>query len=159
MKNQTKYEGFFSVEAALVLPIVLGVYLFLIVMLFLQYDRCLLEQDMASVMVKAANYEGTPQQKMEYLQELTAQWELERYLWVTPQAPYFTIQGSQIRLEATGEYTVPILGLSAELGGVHRLETTYQLTAWNRTTLVYALLERQNKKEDGEENENNGFTK
>ncbi|MDE5893940.1 MAG: hypothetical protein K2H45_13545 [Acetatifactor sp.] len=159
MKNQTGYEGFFSVEAALVLPIVLGVYLFLIVMLFLQYDRCLLEQDMASIMVKAGNYEGTPQQTMEYLQELTAQWEQGRYLWVTPQAPYFTIQGSQIRLQAAGEYTVPILGLSAELGGVHRLETAYRLTAWDRPALVYALLERQDKKEDEEENEHNGFTK
>ena len=159
MKNQTEYEGFFSVEAALVLPIVLGVYLFLIVMLFLQYDRCLLEQDMASIMVKAGSYEGTPQQTMEYLQELTAQWERKRYLWIAPQAPYFTIQGSQIRLEATGEYTVPILGLSAELGGVHRLVTVYRLTAWDRTALVYALLGKQDKKEDEEENEHNGFTK
>ena len=153
MKNQTKYEGFFSVEAALVLPTVLGVYLFLIVMLFLQYDRCLLEQDMASIMVKAGSYEGTPQQTMEYLQELTAQWERERYLWVIPQAPYFTIQGSQIRLEAAGEYTVPILGFSADIGGAHRLGTAYRLTVWDRTALVYTLVERQNKKEDEEENE------
>lgn len=153
MKKQTKYEGFFSVEAALVLPTVLGVYLFLIVMLFLQYDRCLLEQDMASMMIKAGNYAGTPQQRMEYLQELTAQWERERYLWVEPQAPYFTIRGSQIRLEAAGEYTVPILGVSTGIGGAHRLETAYQITAWDRTALVHALGARQNKKEDKEENE------
>ena len=153
MRKQTKYEGFFSVEAALVLPVVLGVYLFLIVMLFLQYDRCLLEQDMASVMIKAGNYEGTPQQTVTYLQELTAQWELEQYLWVRPQAPHFTIRGSQVRLEAAGEYTVPILGFSAEIGGVRNLETTYQLTVWDRTALVYAFVKRVNKKEDEKENE------
>ncbi|MDE6673509.1 MAG: hypothetical protein K2K19_01660 [Acetatifactor sp.] len=158
MKKQTKYEGFFSVEAALVLPAVLGVYVFLIVMLFLQYDRCLLEQDMASMMIKVGNYAGTPQQRMEYLQELTAQWDRERYLWVEPQTPYFTIRGSQVRLEAAGEYTVPILGFSAGVEGTHRLENVYQMTVWDRTALVYVLVGRQNKKEDREENEQNGFT-
>lgn len=153
MRKQTNYEGFFSVEAALIMPIVLGVYVFLIVMLFLQYDRCLLEQDMASIMIKAGNYEGTPQQTMAYLQELTVQWERERYLWVKPQVPCFTVQGSKIRLEAVAEYTVPILGFSAEIGGVHRLEATYQLTAWDRPALVYVLVERQNNKEDEKENE------
>lgn len=153
MKRQSKYEGFFSVEAALILPMVLGVYLFLIVMLFIQYDRCLLEQDMASIMIKAANYEGTPQQTITYLQELTAQWERERYLWVTPQTPYFAVRGSQIRLETAGEYTVPTLGLSTETGGLHSLGTQYQLTVWDRAALVYALYEGQHMKEDESKNE------
>lgn len=152
MKKQLKCEGFFSVEAALVLPVVLGVYLFLIVILFLQYDRCLLEQDMASMMIKSSGYAGTPQQRMEYLQELTAQWEQERYLWVEPQAPYFTIQGTRIRLEAAGEYRMPILGISAGIGGTHRLEIVYQITVWDRTALVDALIEKQSK-EEKEENE------
>lgn len=157
MKKQTKYEGFFSVEAALVLPTVLGVYLFVIVMLFVQYDRCLLEQDMASMMIKAGSHAGTPQQRLEYLQELTAQWERNRYLWVEPQAPYFTVRGSWIRLEAAGEYTVPILGIPAGIGGTYRLETAYQMTAWDRAALVSILVERQNK-EEKEENEQNRFT-
>lgn len=144
MKKQVRYEGFFSVEAALVLPAVLGVYLFLIVMLFVQYDRCLLEQDMASMMIKSGSYAGTPQQRLEYLQGLTAQWEWERYLWVEPQAPRFSIRGPQIRLEAAGEYTVPILGFSAGIKGVYRLETAYQMTVWDRAALVSALIERQN---------------
>lgn len=152
MKKQIKCKGFFSVEAALVLPAVLGVYLFLIVILFLQYDRCLLEQDMASVMIKSSDYAGTAQQRMEYLQELTTQWERERYLWVEPLTPYFLIRGSQIRLEAAGEYRMPILGFSDESGGTHRLETAYQMTVWDRTALVNALIEKQSK-EDKEENE------
>ena len=56
MDHGRRVGGYFSVEAALVLPVVLGVYLFLITMLFVQYDRCLLEQDMASMLIKASNH-------------------------------------------------------------------------------------------------------
>ena len=62
------------------LPAVLGVYLFLIVILFIQYDRCLLEQDMASMLIKAGNYTQSPQKRLEYLQELAVAWDREQYL-------------------------------------------------------------------------------
>lgn len=100
MWNRRYVGGYFSVEAALVLPAVLGVYLFLIAVLLVQYDRCLLEQDLASMLVKTSNHPGTPQQQLEYLQELTAAWDREQYLWIQLQSPHFTIQGQQIRLEA-----------------------------------------------------------
>ena len=74
MDHGRRVGGYFSVEAALVLPVVLGVYLFLITMLFVQYDRCLLEQDMASMLIKACNHSGTSRQQLTYLQELTAAW-------------------------------------------------------------------------------------
>ena len=64
------------------LPIVMSVYVFLITMLFLQYDRCLLEQDMAAMLLKVSSEPGTPQQQLEYLQKLTAEWDREKYLWL-----------------------------------------------------------------------------
>lgn len=145
--DKKEMGGYFSVEAALVLPAVLGVYVFLIVMLFVQHDRCLLEQDMASMMIKAVNHEGTPGQRMEYLQELTAQWNREQYLWIKEQPPHFTIQGQRICLEAAGEYTVPIYGLPAAIGGVHLLEVTYRITGWDRTMLAQRLREQAEKEE------------
>ena len=42
-------EGYFSVEAALVFPMVIGVILLLIYLGFYQYDRCMLEFDMAAI--------------------------------------------------------------------------------------------------------------
>lgn len=41
-------DAYFTVEAALVFPIAVGVVLFVIYMLLFQYDRCLLEQDMGA---------------------------------------------------------------------------------------------------------------
>lgn len=139
MWNQKHVNGYFSVEAALVLPIVLGVYLFLIAILFVQYDRCLLEQDMASMLIKASNRSGTPQQQLEYLQELTTAWDREQYLWVQPQSPHFTIQGKRIHLEAAGDYGMPVFGNLVNLGGPHQIKISYRLYTWDRTTLARIL--------------------
>ena len=38
-------NAYFTVEAALIIPLVLGILVFLIFIMFYQYDRCLLEQD------------------------------------------------------------------------------------------------------------------
>lgn len=139
MWNRRYVGGYFSVEAALVLPAVLGVYLFLFAVLLVQYDRCLLEQDLASMLVKTSNHPGTPQQQLEYLQELTAAWDREQYLWIQLQSPHFTIQGQQIRLEAAGEYKVPVYGSLTNIGGPHRLELTFRLYNWDRTALARML--------------------
>lgn len=40
-------KAYFTVEAACVLPIVFGTFVFIIYSMFYQYDRCLLEQDVA----------------------------------------------------------------------------------------------------------------
>lgn len=42
-------NAYFTVEAALVLPVVISILLFIIYILFYQYDRCLLEQDMGAM--------------------------------------------------------------------------------------------------------------
>lgn len=140
MRKRRDMKGYFSVEAALVLPVVLGVYLFLISILLVQYDRCLLEQDMASMLIKTCNYSGTPQQRLEYLQELTTSWDREQYLWMEPQTPHFTIQGQQIRLEAEGEYRLPVYGSLAHMGETQRLELVFQLNTWDRPTLARLLV-------------------
>lgn len=44
-----KRNAYFTVEAALVLPIVIATLLFVIYMMLFQYDRCLLEQDLGAI--------------------------------------------------------------------------------------------------------------
>ena len=53
------YRAYFTVEAAVLYPVVLGVVLLMMYLLFFQYDRCLLEQDMG----RAAGLRG--RKKME----------------------------------------------------------------------------------------------
>lgn len=151
MKKQEETEGYFSVEAALVLPIVISVYVFLITMLFLQYDRCLLEQDLAAMLLKAGSNPGTPRQQLEYLQNLTAEWDREKYLWLRPQAPHFTIQGQQLRLDAEGLYTVPVYASLGNAGGEHRLEVAYCLNAWDRVALARMLTGWREEEEEEEQ--------
>ncbi len=142
MRRQREAGGYFTVEAAIVLPVVLGVYVFLITVLLVQYDRCVLEQDMASMIVKVSNRTGTPQQQLEYLQELTAAWDREQYLWIQPQSPHFAIQGQRISVEAMGEYGIPVYDSLAGIRGPHQLKMSFLLYNWDRTALAKMLAGR-----------------
>lgn len=44
-----KKNAYFTVEAALILPVALGTVLFIVYMLLFQYDRCLMEQDLGAL--------------------------------------------------------------------------------------------------------------
>lgn len=44
-----KRNAYFTVEAALILPVALGTLLFIVYMLLFQYDRCLMEQDLGGL--------------------------------------------------------------------------------------------------------------
>ncbi|MCM1120261.1 MAG: hypothetical protein NC543_12980 [bacterium] len=143
--NDKETEGYFSVEAALVLPVVLGVYLFMIVLLFIQHDRCLMEQDMASMLIKAVNYRGTPKQQLEYMQGLATQWDREQYVWIQQAPPYCSIRGQRICLEAAGTYTMPINVFPTAIEGTHQIEVGYQIIAWDRTMLAQILSKAANR--------------
>ena len=136
------------------LPVVLGVYLFLITMLFVQYDRCLLEQDMASMLIKACNHSGTSRQQLTYLQELTAAWDREQYLWLELQSPHFTVQGRQICLETAGEFVMPGYGGLSAVAGLHRLEVSFRLNAWDRPALVRLLYGNRAEEKDDFQKDN-----
>ena len=49
--QRKNYKAYFTVEAAVLYPIVLGVIVLMTYLLFFQYDRCLLEQDMGRAAV------------------------------------------------------------------------------------------------------------
>lgn len=101
MQEGSFMKAYFTVEAACVLPIVLGVYVFLIYGMFYQYDRCLLEQDVA-------------------LQVLKEQWnaeqqtgELEQYLAFRLEDNVMKIGNGKVHAYALGTVTVPFKELTA----------------------------------------------
>ena len=51
--QRKNYKAYFTVEAAVLYPIVLGVIVLMTYLLFFQYDRCLLEQDMGRAAVRS----------------------------------------------------------------------------------------------------------
>ena len=83
--GEQKISAYMTVEASLVMPMVLFFYLFLIELCLFMYDRCLLEQDMAVLCIRLA---GNHQEEMQILrQDCLADWEKEAYLWVKPREP------------------------------------------------------------------------
>lgn len=49
-----KVDGYFTVEAAMVLPIVLGTIVAVVYLLIFQYNRCLMEQDVGALALRGA---------------------------------------------------------------------------------------------------------
>lgn len=90
-------KAYFTVEAACVLPIVLGVYLFLIYGMFYQYDRCLLEQDTA---LMAVEYESFPQGR-----------DAQRYLAWQQEEMDIRIGEGKVQVQSAGSVVVPFAGL------------------------------------------------
>ena len=64
-EDMEKKNAYFTVEAALVLPIVIAALLFVIYMMLFQYDRCLLEQDMGAIALWGALVDASDAEDME----------------------------------------------------------------------------------------------
>ncbi len=67
---QKKVEGYFTVEAAMVLPMVLAVVLMVIYVWFFQYNRCLMEQDTGSLALRGVSMQaGSNEERIELLRQ------------------------------------------------------------------------------------------
>lgn len=95
-------EGYFTVEAAGVLMIVLGVMVFLIFVLLCWYNRCLMDQETAMLAIK------TQQMDCEYgeLREVLSEWRedyiMSNYLGWKTQNPVISKSLGKTRLECSG---------------------------------------------------------
>lgn len=68
-----KADAFFSVEAAMIIPLTVSAILLAVSLFVFQYDRCLMEQDMAAQALKAATVEAmTTEELTEKIQMQTA---------------------------------------------------------------------------------------
>jgi len=66
-----KINAYFSVEAALILPLAIGVILLTVCAFVFQYDRCLLEQDMGALALRGSMTEADTEEELS--QKLQAQ--------------------------------------------------------------------------------------
>lgn len=76
-----KISAFFSVEAAVILPLAMGAMLLAVSLFVFQYDRCLMEQDLAAQALKAATAEaGTEEELTEKIRLQTAGLYRDKYV-------------------------------------------------------------------------------
>ena len=104
-----KVAAYFTVEAALIIPIAISVMFFLIVMFFYQYDRCLMEQDLGMMTLRAAAAMGEKQEEIaEKLQSDMKSFSRKRYILWQFTSMDMKMEHGQIEVEASAKLTFPL---------------------------------------------------
>lgn len=112
MKEKKKETGaYLTVEAALVMPIVLAVVIFVMYMLFFQYDRCLMEQNAGVFALRGCTLQiPDKEERLLKLQQMPLQKD-EKYLAWEALKPSITLKGNKILLEQSGHLKFPFANL------------------------------------------------
>lgn len=99
-----KVKAYFTVEAAMVFPIVLWIILFVMRMMLFYYDRCLMEQDVASLFVKGMTLQVEDMKDLEDIlsKEMAKQSEKRFVAW-TLSEKYIVIQKGVVKANCEGK--------------------------------------------------------
>lgn len=109
--ERRKYAGaYFTAEAAMVLPCVLALIVTVIYLLFYQYDRCLMEQELGLLTLEAYAVQTDDAQKMVTLLQSESVEEEERFLALETGDLSISIRGRRIRLSREGTLRYPFAG-------------------------------------------------
>lgn len=101
-------NAYFTVEAALVVPMVISTILFIIYMLFFQYDRCLMEQDMGALIIWGCSVESSDEEKFkESIRERIQGIYQEKYVAWEMTTLRTRLQQNNFSVEAEGKLTFP----------------------------------------------------
>ena len=88
--QRKNYKAYFTVEAAVLYPIVLGVIVLMTYLLFFQYDRCLLEQDMGRAAVRSGSrWMPKNEDLTRQLQETDMSFDTEKYIAWESEMPFW----------------------------------------------------------------------
>lgn len=110
-------KAYFTVEAALVFPMVLGIYVLLIYGMFFQYDRCLLEQEVTALAVRGVtNWEESGEEVLDRLNRQAASMDRERYLAFQHDGVNVKIAQGKVTAEGAGRLLLPFAWLKQWLG-------------------------------------------
>ena len=132
--QRKNYKAYFTVEAAVLYPIVLGVIVLMTYLLFFQYDRCLLEQDMGRAAVRSGS---RWMQKKE---------ELNRQLQVK-------LEMNQVTVEQTGRLPYPFSEI-AEVPRYWSAKAAFQVKRNNPVEILRNSQRYRGKTEETTESDN-----
>lgn len=100
-----------TAEAALVMPMVIGVILFVIYMLMFQYDRCLLEQDLGAMALWGSRVEFSEVSDLEQMtQARIAGMYQEKYLAWEITELNASLERNSFSVRGGGQLTFPVPG-------------------------------------------------
>lgn len=115
MKNVSAY---FTVEAAMVLPMVFSVVIIIIYMMFFQYNRCVLEQDVGILALRGANMqEENKNILLKMLQSEAQKMDVNKFVaWETGEIET-KIEKNTVKVSQSGKLRFPFYGFG--IGGEH----------------------------------------
>jgi len=107
-------KGYFTVEAALVFPLAIGIYLFLIYGMLYQYDRCLLEQDIGIMALRGTimQSDDKKQAMADIYNQITI--NTDKYIFLIPEIVAFRMEKGKVTAIGEGNATTTGLWLRSE---------------------------------------------
>lgn len=125
--RQKEYKAYFTVEAAVLFPMVLGVVMLMVYLLFFQYNRCLLEQDMGRAAVRSGSRWMQKKEELNrQLQEKDLFFDTEKYIAWESELPVWKLEKNQVTVEQTGRMPYPFSAVTG-LPGYWSAKASYQV--------------------------------
>lgn len=150
MKKES--NAYFTVEAAILYPIILSVILLMTYLLLFQYDRCLLEQDIGKATVlSGSKWTLTKEQLNDYMQKKALHFDEEKYIAWENEDPLWNLEKNDVILEKTGRLRYPFAGMGTQ----EKYWSTKASFQVDRISPVFWLRRSrnvQNKRDNTEEN-------
>ena len=114
MKKRKSSEAYFTVEATLVLPLVISAILLDIYLFCFQYDRCLIEQDMGSLMLWCSELRlgntDTAKEQEEKIQKRASEIYRDKYVAWELTTVDVQLEKNRISVVGQGQLTFPVPG-------------------------------------------------
>ncbi len=122
-----KTDAYFTVEAALVMPFVIGIILLTVYLLFFQYDRCLMEQNAGKIILRGcAPWSADNKKLMAELSKQSGQKDTRYLSWEAEDAR-IVLKGNRIIVQCSGKLIFPFWGeLSRVKDGIWESGVSYE---------------------------------
>lgn len=113
--------AYFTVEAALVLPIVLGVIVYIIYFQLFWYNRCLMDQETAMLAMKAVRTISADQKEFDSsLMEWKEQYIGDKYIGWKQNRISYSLKQNQLSMRQMGSLDAPGSGWESEVQYVNK---------------------------------------
>lgn len=113
MRRTKKVKAYFTVEAALILPMALGVIVLIMYLWFFQYDRCLMEQDAGILALRGkVMEEGDYQKRVQLLTKEAGQMAQDKYVAWEESKTVITMKQGKLQVKKEGAMRFPFQNLA-----------------------------------------------
>lgn len=110
-KLPQKVKAYFTVEAAMVLSVVLSVIVIVVYIMLFQYNRCLMEQDVSTLVLKSSTMQITDKETLvKELKKQEQQIDQDKYIAWKNETVVWKMEQDEVRVEQKGVLLFPFAG-------------------------------------------------